>query len=38
MKYETPNMEVMILNESDIVTLSSESAGDGDGYTGGWSS
>ena len=38
MKYEKPNMEILLLDVTDIVTLSSESSGDGDNYTGGWSS
>lgn len=38
MKYDKPNMEIMILDVNDIVTLSSEQSGDGDGVTGGWSS
>jgi len=38
MKYENPNMEIILLHVKDIVTLSSETSGDGDGYTGGWNS
>lgn len=38
MKYEKPNMEILLLDVIDIVTLSSETSGDGDGYTGGWNS
>lgn len=38
MKYEKPNIEILLLDVIDIVTLSSETFGDGNGYTGGWNS
>ena len=38
MKYEKPNMEIMVFEMNDIVTLSSEQTGDGNGVTGGWNS
>ena len=38
MKYEKPNIEILLLDVIDIVTLSSETSGDGNGYTGGWNS
>lgn len=38
MKYDKPNMEIMIWEMNDIVTLSSEQSGDGDGVIGGWNS
>ena len=36
MKYEEPNMEVIKLMYSDIVTLSNGGNGDDDGYGGPW--
>ena len=38
MKYDKPNMDIVLLEVEDIVTLSSEQSGDGDGVTGGWNS
>ena len=38
MKYDKPNIEIILLDINDIVTLSSEQAGDGDGVTGDWNS
>lgn len=38
MKYEKPNMELVVLESADIVTLSGEPEGDGKGVPGGWDS
>ena len=36
MKYEQPNMEIIVLEKLDVITLSVEGGGSGDDYTGPW--
>jgi len=36
MKYEQPNIEIIMLEKLDVITLSVESSGSGDNVTGGW--
>ena len=38
MKYESPIMEIMLIERRDVVTLSGESIGSGDNVEGGWNS
>ena len=37
MKYEKPNLELIILELGDVITLSSEYEGDNEGTPGPWS-
>ena len=36
MKYEQPNIEIVMLEKLDVITLSVENSGSGDDVTGGW--
>lgn len=36
MKYEEPNLEIIVLNTGNIVTLSVEGSGTGEDTTGPW--
>ena len=36
MKYEQPNMEIIVLEKLDVITLSVEGSGSGDDVTGNW--
>lgn len=38
MKYEKPSLELVVLEQGDIVTLSVEPGGSGNDVTGGWNS
>ena len=36
MKYEQPNIEIVMLEKLDVITLSVDKNGSGDNVTGGW--
>ena len=36
MTYEQPNMEIIVLEKLDVITLSVEGSGSGDDVTGNW--